>query len=432
MDRAVRLRLGLLAAAFAVAFGTAPSRVQAGVFELRDLSLFVGGGLFGEPYIASQSWPRNGWRVTGGRLEAQELALQVEIQPPEVGLDIDSGPAVLFAGLTIDGGYAGDMGGSQQVDALGIAQFRACDDVACRFTGEIRIPIDRFDDALDEFMRVGPPSSLWLSVQLTLVRTFGGGTWLQTLEFADRVGIGSVSNVERGAGGLFPSGLFPATMASTLGTALPSKLAGERYSEIVERLRRSADDQSRPIETAPAVLHATLSEACIRSHATLSAHTVLADFVWSADVYRAKIIDDRFPVPVGVPMVLTLHGDDGIFSGYGTHSRPFESTGERLTIDAVVRCSDEPFIRAVDVTTGPPTIPSGGPKPSPTLPGVPTLGPATISPTPPSGTAGLPSPPTIAHSVAATGGAPLVVLAILVIAALGVIARIIGRRGRET
>jgi hypothetical protein len=419
-----RSRLAFAAAFAATALihaASGPRVAKAEVDEHRDLELFVSNGVFGEPYIRDQNGSDGVWRITGGALDRGELALRMEIDPPKYSLGIVSGPAVVFAGLTVDGGYAGDMGASQRVATMGIAVLPACDDAGCVLTGEVRIPLDRLDDAIDAFTRAGTAEGQWLTVELTVVRTFGAGTWLQVLEFLGREGIGTLGNPGSGRGDVWATVLFPSSISGTLGSEVPPDLAGERYWTFVEELRRTSFDDSQPLEMAPAFLHAVLDPRCTNGHALLSAHSLAGDVAWSTDVYRVGVLDDGFAVPVGVTHALTLHSEEGVVAGALATGGAFVSSGAPVLVDARINCPEEPGARRILATSSAlvaasasaapasPPIASGSPAVATRSATPMTSAPPSAHGTPPaSEAAGSPTP----------GSAALVASAVLVAAAL--------------
>jgi hypothetical protein len=419
-------------AALVLAAG-APRMAEAAIDEHRGIELFVSNGVFGEPYITDQNGSDGVWRITGGALDRQELALRMEIEPPEYSLRIGSGPAVVFAGLTIDGGYGGDMGASQRVDTMGTAVLPACDDSGCVLIGEVRIPLDRLDDAMDAFTRVGTPVGLWLTVELTVVRTFGAGTWLQVLEFLGRTGIGTLGNPGSGRGDVWATVLFPSSISGTLGSEVPPELAGERYWPFVEELRRALFDDSKPLGMAPAFLHAELDPRCAEGHALLSAHSLGGDIVWSTDAYRVGELHDGFAVPVGVTHALTLHSQEGVVAGAIATGGAFVSSGTPVLVDARIDCPEDPGARRILATSSALVAASASAAPAwpPIASGSPTVATRGATPTtsaPPSAHGTLPA--TGAAGRPTSGSATLVASAALVAAALAGLVVVQRRRAR--
>lgn len=380
--------------------------------DLPDMPLEIGAaGLFGEDHSDGRaSRPGGTWRIAGGRLDGDELVLPVEIDPPEVALEIESGPAVLFAGLLLYGDAGGDIGAEQWADGLGTQLLPSCRDDDCHFTGEIRIPMTAVAEAVDDFTNGNTgPRLMSVQVQLTLVRTFGAGTWLQVLPFGregDPGPFGTVANPPPSAGDLFPYGLFPAAIASRLGESVSPRLANENYRDYVEPLRRDATDKSRPLRMAPAFIHVQFSPECNAGGSSiLAVETEAGDVVWDARHYLLDEIDDGFAVPVDVPFTLTLHGGDGI-DGAVVKTGGIVSDGSPISIGATFDCS-EPLNPMLEVTT---TAHVAGASGMPTSSRAPAVTfPATVAPTP--GT--LPGP---GSSSADRGAAPFIVLAVVLAA----------------
>ena len=134
--------------------------------------------LFDEARNDSRQGEHGSWSLERGRLTNGHLLLHFEISPPSHGLPVNAGPAVLFAGMEAFGG-SGDVGMSEPMAALATTVMPACDDSDCRLSADIDLPTSEIADAIVRLEKRG--DLMWVSVNLTLVRTFGAGQWLQVL-----------------------------------------------------------------------------------------------------------------------------------------------------------------------------------------------------------------------------------------------------------
>ena len=188
-----------------------------------------------------------------------------------------------------------------------------------------------------------------MSAELTLVRSFGGGTWLQVLPFsfggngaleADAGRLGSIAST---AGRLFPFGLFPSGQATRL-PAEPDLLpAAFDYGADVEHRRRDAGDASKPLPTAPGQLHVRINPPCDGSW-VLTLHDEAGDRIFDAGLDGARVIDEELQIPTDVAWWLTLQDGGGIDfdqgrQGTGVRIGPIGTTEQAIAIDAAFDCA---------------------------------------------------------------------------------------------
>ncbi|HET9755641.1 MAG TPA: hypothetical protein VFP66_04000, partial [Candidatus Limnocylindrales bacterium] len=257
----------------------------------------------------------------------------------------------------------------------------------------------------------------WVSAELTLVRTFGGGTWLQVLPF--RHGgdgaleglTGRLGAIEPTVGPLFPYGLFPAEEATRIGPDPRLFPRGFDYAAAVEDRRQEAGDATHPLVTAPGTLAVRMDPPCEGSPA-LTLHSESGDRIFDAKLHRVAEIEQNVAVPVAVPWWLTLHDGGGIDSlrfGFGVRIGPVNTTGGPIAIDAEFDCSvPSGIVRvngAIAGATDPPLTPSMTPRPV-GVASPPEMAPsATALPSrPTSGTEGTPISSTISLIAAAIVG----------------------------
>jgi len=318
-----------------------------GAVRLADIPFGVGmNGLFNEARNDGRQGEPGTWELLGGRLGAKAVELTFRIQPPRVGLAVQAGPAVLFGGLSLSGDAGGDVATGQWVDSFVAETLAPCLGDPCRFDAGIALPVHDVAAAIRRLEKHGTLTSM--SAELTLVRSFGGGTWLQVLPFsfggngaleADAGRLGSIGST---TGTMFPYGLFPSGQATLL-QAEPDLLpAGFDYGADVERRRRDIGDGSLPLATAAGQLRVRINPACEGSW-VLTMHDEAGDRIFDTPLNGARAIDERIPIPTGVPWWLTLQDGGGIDfdqgrSGSGVRVGPIGTTEQAIAVDAAFNC----------------------------------------------------------------------------------------------
>ena len=393
----------LLATSLALLASAAPVRAAD---PLADLPLRIGTAyLFNERENDGFQRDRGTWRIEHGSLGAGQLSLRISIEPQPHGLPVESGPAVLFAGMQVFGGM-GDMGAGEPIDALGTTVLPGCDDRACRYDGIIDLPTA---DVRAAVQRLGQRANVaWLEVGLTLVRTFGDGQWLQVIplftdELDDRSGdAGTLGAIHATTGEVFPYGLFPATEATAIGPRGAWMFTTAfNYARAVERLRKEAEDASQPLTMAGVHLRAELDPNCeTAGHITM--HDDAGSRVFHVDMWERSSVEEDVEVPVGVPWRLTLHNSGGFdigFQGWGVKLGHIESAGGNLDVRATFDCENQ--TGTIDVVGGvaapDPTqqvvIPPQTPEPPRVIPSEPPAGLESAAPSSGPRAVGAPSAP---------------------------------------
>lgn len=347
MRNCIRSALAIAATAVfaSTALAAGPMRTSA-ADPLANIPFAVGADvLFDEARNDGRQGEHGSWSLESGRITNGRLHLHLEIDPPRHGLPATSGPAVLFAGIQAFGG-SGDMGITQPMEALAKTLIPACDDLDCHFSADIDLPTDEVADAVH---RLEQTSDLrWVSVELTLVRTFGDGEWLQVLPM--QVGgpgldarAGRLGAIQPTEGTIFPFGLFPAELA----TPIPRDggwmfTTAFDYGTAVERLRKQADDVSTPIPTVDATLRVRITPACVHA-AHLTLHDDAGNRIFDAKAYNTPLVEGVARMPVGVIWHLTLQDGGGIDfdqrQGWGVRIGEFEADGSPIEIAATFDCA---------------------------------------------------------------------------------------------
>lgn len=333
-------------AVMAIAFGSVASP-SAAADPLSDVPFAVGTSvLFDERRNDGRQGRRGSWSLEEGRLDGGRLRLRFVIEPPPHGLAVQSGPAVLFAGMQVYGG-SGDMGAGESIDALATVVLPPCDDDDCRYVAEIDLPTHEIPGAIRRLERNA--DLMWVSTELTLVRTFGAGQWLQVTPFMAGTGDGGVEGlagrlgaIEPVGGILFPYGLFLAEQATPVAKGHWMFTTRFDYGPVVERLRKSMHDATAPLAMANGSLRVDIAPSC-EHVGHLAMHDADGDRVFDVDAYQKNRIEADVSMPIGVPWHLTVHDRGGIDfdqgrMGWGIRAGWIESDGSPIAIEAAFAC----------------------------------------------------------------------------------------------
>lgn len=191
---------------------------------------------------------------------------------------------------------------------------------------------------------------MWVGVNLTLVRTFGAGQWLQVLPLqpasdgALGARAGRLGSIEGTEGTLFPFGLFPANQATPIPTGGGWMFTTAfDYGKAVERLRKQADDVSNAIPSVDAALRVGITPTCDHA-ARLTLHDDAGDRVFDAEAFDTPLIAGDARLPIGVTWHLTLQDGGGIDfdqgrQGWGVRIGDIESDGSPIEINATFDCA---------------------------------------------------------------------------------------------
>ena len=208
---------------------------------------------------ADGTWTVGDIRFVDGRY----LDLHVTVTPPTPAMALEAGPATLFTSIGIWGGFGGDVG-YQRLASVGHTALPTCGD-PCRFQADVRLDLHR----LPNVIRRDGANGGKVGVGLTLVRTFAGGTWLQTIDGYDRsedaISTGTVGHPEPWAGRALPVGLYAAATAAPVADGPFDEPLD--YLAIVEADRTSTGDASVPVASTPVRVIATFTgckEPCDR------------------------------------------------------------------------------------------------------------------------------------------------------------------------
>ncbi len=358
---------------------------------LNDIPFAVAseGGLFWEARNDGRQGAHGDWALLEGHLGPRLLHLKLRIEPPWNGLPADAGPAVLFGGLSLYGDAGGDVAAGGRVRSLAAVTLAPCQGPGCRSEVEIDLPLDDLPAAIKRLEKNA--SLIWVSAELTLVRTFAGGTWLQVLPFMPEdapidARAGRLGAVAPAKGTLFPFGLFPAAQATRVPPDPELFPQGFDYAAAVEIRRSAAGDGSLPLATTPALLRISIAPACNGSY-VLTLHDERGDRVFDRPLDQITSIDEEIQLPLGVPWWFTLHDGGGIDfdqgrQGSGVRVGPIGTTEQPIAVDAAFDCSGPHGVVRVDgAVVGPTQAPATPPTTAaPAAPAAPALSPAAAMP----------------------------------------------------
>ncbi len=192
------------------------------------------------------------WWVERANLRPDgRLTLHLAIDPIETTVPLDPGPAVLFASAHLSGD-GGSVGLGARVGKPVHVTTRPCrGSQRCEMRANVVLPTHRLESAAAGVRH--PATWHALGVNLTLVRTFGQGTWVQVLPLEGRGLTGRVGTVSDP--GTFKAhtryfGAFPLEQGERWLANLPREVRYEPVLRITERIRQKGDESQIP-ESVP-------------------------------------------------------------------------------------------------------------------------------------------------------------------------------------
>jgi hypothetical protein len=274
--------------------------------------------------------PKGGeWRVVDSRLgPAGFLTLDLEVRPPAVSVPLESGPAVLFGRVGLEGGIGGDVGAGAEVPRTVAQVVAPCpEQTDCVYRGSITLPTDRLPGLAARYPEAGWSSAV---ISLTLVRTFAQGTWLQVLPLVDESDeqpYGTVGDPRHISSRMLALG------ASPIG---PRDLWSRRdrpQLDRIERLRQSVDDPSTLPETQPLLID--IETAPCTPGWTIA--TATGDVLVDVTEAGRPAVPVRVEAPVGAEWLVSVPSIDRA-QGTGDRPRtygPFRSDGPMMVSGSV-------------------------------------------------------------------------------------------------
>jgi hypothetical protein len=175
------------AAALCLSLVSTPLPVVATTPSIADLEVHIGGygpqwGMFSDDVDAdtgegeSGTAARGSWSVEPER-DGDQLLLRVTMTPPAVNPVLGSGAASLVTGIGVEYGKRGygDIGYGRRL-GFTWTPVDACTGDPCTYTAEVAVPLRPAQRFIASTSAIESPVAV---IGLTLVRTFGGGEWLQ-------------------------------------------------------------------------------------------------------------------------------------------------------------------------------------------------------------------------------------------------------------
>jgi len=345
-----------------------------------------------------------------------QLTLHFEITPVRQTLPVRSGPAVLFASFSLYGDAGGDVGLGMYLRPVAEQVIPACDDDEhCRYSVDISVPLKGLPDAIARLEKDG--TLIWVSADLTLVRTFGAGQWLQVLAFERSASAapgpngGMLGAVVPTHGEMRWSGLFPASQAGPIPDPSSEANPALDYASVVESLRIEAGDTSTPLSAVDVGLNIRFVRSCV-AWMELTFHDDLGNHAFYANEIPANPdIHATTTMPIDSPWFLTLDAGEGVQAPV-IRLGPIQSdgSGQPVNVVATLDCATRSGTLALVGALTPTPIPTRPPLSS-VGPLAPTL-PATAGQTAPAAS-GAPIDPIAAPNGATAGIAIAVVVMIL-------------------
>jgi hypothetical protein len=435
MPTARHIAGGIVAVAVLTSLPVAPGSTAFAAGPLADIAFAVGDEeLFSGDSPGGGRGENGTWTFKSGRIADGRLKLHFEIDPKPPSLPLRSGPAVLFAGLEMYGDAGGDVGLSATVPTVVHKAIPTCaDDADCHYSVDIAIPTDQIGRTIERLERDGRLMSV--SATLTLVRTYGGGQWLEILPFLSRPegtrgsSAGRVGAMTSVKGEMFWSGLFPASRARPIEKGDYGLAEELDYAAIAERVRQRLGDDSTPIEMVDVDLDVRISPEC-DYYSELWLHEDGRAHLFHTLAYGKEHVERRTVMPVGVPFFLTLSGGGGV-EPPAARLGPILSNGSAVRVSATFDCDQWTgaleLVGAAAPTASPTAVP---PSPRPSVaPASTTPTAGVVAPSPTTSASAAPSPPAEPTSDALPAVPVLVAIVLLAVAGLVGFAAIRGRSG---
>lgn len=184
--------------------------------------------------------PAGTWSVTPSPIRDGRLRLHVEVEPPGWALPVEPGPAVLVVSLALGGGFEGDMYRRHPV-SVDPVPLPPCGD-PCRFVADVSVDVHRLPrlaQRIDDFQGTSA------EVNLALVRSFAGGTWLQVVDGSGEGEAGTLGTPVAWVGTAPAVGLFPASTARGRDPA-PGRQAFDDVAAVATARHEFADPTAPP------------------------------------------------------------------------------------------------------------------------------------------------------------------------------------------
>lgn len=194
------------------------------------------------------------WAVVDARRRGDgKLLLELAMDPPEPGIPVDPGPAMVFASLGVHGDLGGDVAWSLGFGRMVQAAAKPCtQEQECELRTRLLLPTHRLGSILEQ----APNDRAWtMSIDLTLIRSFDQGEWLQIIPLRKRVveggDPGTLGQPGRFHGWMHNEGSFSAEQAARWMADVPASRQGYPALAALEQRLANKGDSSAEAATAP-------------------------------------------------------------------------------------------------------------------------------------------------------------------------------------
>jgi hypothetical protein len=237
------------------------------------------------------------WEVVDARRRGDgKLLLELAMDPPEPGIPVEPGPAMVFASLGVHGDLGGDVAWSLGFGRMVQAAAKPCSEGQdCELWTRLLLPTHRLGKVLEQ----APNDRAWtMSIDLTLIRSFDQGDWLQIIPLRKRVAeggdAGTLGDPGRFRGWMHNEGSFAAEQAERWTDGLSQSQRGYPALAALEQRRLNKGDSSAEAVAAPVAVDVE-ARAC--RGWTLA--TSSGDIAFDIDVAVSGRQSLAFDLPVG-------------------------------------------------------------------------------------------------------------------------------------
>lgn len=303
-----------------------------------------------------RGWQEPGhWSARGIRRGSDgHLRFTLRVTPAPVHLPVRSGPAVLFVGVGFSGG--GSVG-YEEVVRVTRETAPACRRDPCTYRFKVDADLSALPAAAAAAPLVGPEAQAEIGV--TLVRTFGDGTWMQVLDTFD--GRRALSPGRTSSGRIASMGLVPVRAVEGW-----SRQQYGSTIDLARRIARATRDLPDPSRALPTVrVRLAVDAPGCWPYLRLAIHDDQGARPLDADLLELDPASTVVDVPDGLPWTVSLW-EGGIFDGNDTggvsaQAGSFTTAGENLEVTAHYVCD------GAGTYTGSLTVaPASDPLPRPT------------------------------------------------------------------
>lgn len=209
---------------------------------------------------ASVGWRDPGtWTITDVRTDNDEmLRFHVSVTPPAPGSPLEAGPAVIGAGVSFIGSRYRELRYARDVETV-FAKAGDCSGEPCTYEADVALDLGRVQRAMDARPDVRPTS---VEVNLSLIRTYGQGEWIQVLSLLipEQGGVpspvhGTLRRPKAAEGAIAAGGI---RRAADVRAAREGRRRARELADMVEASRVRQGDASAVLPTVEVETHVEL------------------------------------------------------------------------------------------------------------------------------------------------------------------------------